>query len=264
MKIDPTILDRARAEITALDFTADIQEIARIEAGIADCVSANERARQRINELGDLRRAQLDPDGAAIADALLAGAEAKLATRDVMSTERIDQEQAALRSTQRELAGRIEGKRGAIDAVRKRAQARARDITSPVVDAIFEQAKAAAAGVAQALGAIDALGMGMGVHLNRPGLRDAVSALIEARLVARGDAHVGEDISALASLLSEKNVQCASEERRRAWAESRRKVDAERVGYEDELSALAAKEAARTAGRSAGLGRLLGGGAFSA
>ena len=156
--IDSQLLATARAEFSALDFTAENDRIAaleaervRIDGAIA---SAEKRTRELSAEISTIIRAN---PGEAIADALLDNVTPTDAATAAPGRDAMIEERAKLNGGIAELRRRDSDTYAAIRAVQQEAAGKAGKAAAPLIAAIEGEARAAVQRLADAFAALDAV-----------------------------------------------------------------------------------------------------------
>lgn len=156
--IDSSILATARSAFAALDFTADNDRIAALEAERARIEAASATAEARVNELNVEISAYIRADPShAIADALLDHATPSAAAIASPGRDAMIEERARLNAGIAELRRRDGDTYAAIRAVQQEATGKAGKAGAPLIAALVEEARAAAQRLADAFAALDAV-----------------------------------------------------------------------------------------------------------
>lgn len=142
--MDKAIIARAARAFEALSFEAENAEIDRLSSDLQAADKAAERARRRASQIGDLRRDYRGPDGASVADALLADANVTDAAIAGQSLAALEEEQTALSAGVREIGNRCRAYQEAIDQVRADSATRLAAEAQELTDALIADAQRSA------------------------------------------------------------------------------------------------------------------------
>ncbi len=148
----------------ALDFTNENERIAALRAELAEIDTALDRAETARRETVRLLGANRGPDGPAVADALIGGADVLGAVALGRTDEELRQEQASLRAAIGELNDRAAAVRDEIKEIQAAALASVADCSKPLADAIAEDMRDAAERLIEGYAAIAALSDAMKGH----------------------------------------------------------------------------------------------------
>jgi len=153
--VDQAIVDATARRLSELDFSAENGRIAELEAEIERNTAAEQRARQRIDEILQIRRETGHiPSGTAVADQLLEIADLALETQP---REELENERMALQQGIAELMKRSHGARESIRAVRSAAREKLAGAVGDLVCAIGAEAEQAAQRIADSHAALQAI-----------------------------------------------------------------------------------------------------------
>lgn len=156
--IDSSILATARSAFAALDFSADNDRIAVLEAERERIEVAINAGEQRTREISAEVAMFIRPNpGEAIADALLDNTSPSDAATAAPGRDALIEERARLNSGIAELKRRDGGTYAAIRAVQQEATGKAGKAAAPLIAALEGEARAAAQRLADAFAALDAV-----------------------------------------------------------------------------------------------------------
>lgn len=155
-------IDNARAAIAALDFSAENERIADIEAEISRMQAAIEKAEARCTELAHAKMGLRAKDATAIADAILADVSPTEAAAIAPSAEVIDSERNALRAAITDLRHRIQDARDQITKIQREASSKTRDVVRPLVEALQDQARQAGENIVEIFASVSAISRAFG------------------------------------------------------------------------------------------------------
>jgi len=141
----------------ALDFTTENERIAVLRGELAEIATALDRAETARRETVRLIAANRGPDGPAVADALIEGADVLEAVALGRTDEELRQEQASLRAAIGELNGRADALRKEIAAIQATALAEVAAVARPLADALAADMRDAAEHLIDGYAAIEAL-----------------------------------------------------------------------------------------------------------
>lgn len=188
------IFDRASKDLAALDFTAENEVLSVKQAEGERLSAAMLKAEARIREvqaqLSALLQDKLAPqrEAAAVADALLGGADASRATATIVRERDLREEQAALRAGLRELQDRSRDNSEAMAKLKGEALVKVVPVLQPVVKSLIADAQAAADQIATAFASIAAIS-GATRHFSHETRQfgEALAKLMASELIARRD-----------------------------------------------------------------------------
>jgi hypothetical protein len=129
-----TTIQRTAAALAALDFTAENERIAELEAQISELEAAIERGEARRTEIAQAMQRGDGPDGGAVAAALLAGGDAMTAALKGPNREAMEAEREALREGLGQLRYQVEDTRTEIDNVRLKPKDAVARAARPIID----------------------------------------------------------------------------------------------------------------------------------
>lgn len=177
--IDSQLLATARAAFAALDFTAENDRIAALEAERERIAAAGAKAEARASEISAELAAYIARDrGKDIADALLADVSPSEASAAGPNRETLIEERARLNAGIVNLRKRDDDVYREILRVQRESTDRLAPIAKPLIDALFAEATRGAERIADAFAGLDAL---LGATRYGSGERDRVG-LATARL----------------------------------------------------------------------------------
>ncbi len=214
-----TALQDTRRQIGALDFTAENARISAIDVQLAQIEAAQQRARERREEVLQLLRpfnaahhlasspVLNETDGRTIADALLAGKDTSEAAEQRLTRDKLERERDALRDGLTDLARRERELRQERDDIKSGAARSTLDQLRPLCEAYEEEAREGARMILRSFAALTSLGNVS--RSNPPGLHATAAAVPGLRggdkLMRAGESiDVPGEVLALVELLAEK------------------------------------------------------------
>lgn len=204
--MDIKALHAARALFGALDLSAENNRLAELQADLARVNEAITRADERISEIKRLRSAD-GPDGEAVANALLSGADAMVAARTGPTSDQLTEELNSLRAGIGELNGQARVIREHMDQVRQDAAHRAAECANGLVGALMAEMRSDAERIVEGFAAIAAINNAARGHAaERMLANNAVEGLSgsDKLLGSRRSIDVPRDIRDLLAVLADK------------------------------------------------------------
>jgi len=159
MNIDAATLRQVAGELAALDFSAENERIAELEAKIAHAEGVMQSTRQRIVEIRATLSDRKGPEPWKVAAELLDGTEPTTAALAAPSTEALEAEREALTRGLQGIHQQITDWKGFIQQVRHEAAGRMRPTAQPLVDEIIEIARLAAEEIVSCFAALKAVNL---------------------------------------------------------------------------------------------------------
>lgn len=205
--MDQSILNRTTAALSALDFSAENERIAQIEASIAEMETAIAKGEQRCADISHGMRSDHAVDGRSVGDALLAGASGQEATLVAPSRDAMTDERSALLAGIADLRRRIADAGHEIEAIKLEALGDTARTVTPVVDEIISEATEIAGRLPALFASLYAVNLATGAgRAELDKLSQAMSGLIgnDRLLPDRRSEPVPADVSAMLSTLASK------------------------------------------------------------
>ena len=171
------IIDRTAQAIAALDFTAENEHIAELNAKIAQLQAAIDAAEARCTEISQTLLGHNQPSGHAVADALAANVSPSEAVEAEPSPDQLKTERESLRNAIRELRWRHEDAQTNLKQIGHASHSRAIQATRDLVDAIFDDARVSAERLADCFASITAIRAATRGHTREA---DFLTAVIQA------------------------------------------------------------------------------------
>lgn len=200
-------LDQTAALIGALDLSAENERVAALRTEVAEIEAAAERADSRLRAIGTALASRSGPDGAAVADALLSGADAADAAEAGPGDDALRAERETLRAGMGELSRRAELARREIGEIEQAATTKAAECVAPLAEALREEMRQAGNRIVEGFAAITAVQEATRGHgLARLAAESAVRGLMgqDKLLDYRRSATVPADIGAVLRPLVDK------------------------------------------------------------